>query len=80
MEELEANDRQNGHERSRRRNQIKKRPHRCIALGAPDVQAKGRCVCPQIYAPVVCDKGKTFPNQCVADCRRAKNCVPADLF
>ena len=35
-----------------------------------------RCICPKIYAPVVCDKGKTYPNQCVADCRHAKNCVP----
>jgi hypothetical protein len=35
-----------------------------------------RCVCPKIYAPVVCDKGKVYPNQCVADCRHAKNCVP----
>ena len=36
-----------------------------------------RCICPKVYAPVVCAKGKTYPNQCVADCRRAKNCVPA---
>jgi hypothetical protein len=35
-----------------------------------------RCLCPQIYAPVVCDNGKTYPNQCVANCQRAKNCVP----
>ena len=39
-----------------------------------------RCICPKIYAPVVCDKGKTYPNQCVADCRRAKNCVPAGIL
>ena len=36
----------------------------------------GPCICPKIYAPVVCDNGKTYPNQCVADCRHAKNCVP----
>jgi len=35
-----------------------------------------RCICPKIYAPVVCDNGKTYPNQCVANCRHAKNCVP----
>jgi len=35
-----------------------------------------RCICPQIYAPVECDRGKVYPNQCVADCRHAKNCVP----
>ena len=39
----------------------------------------GRCVCPKIYAPVECNKGKVYPNQCVADCRRAKNCVPVSL-
>jgi len=36
----------------------------------------GPCICPQVYAPVVCDNGRTYPNQCVADCRHARNCVP----
>ena len=36
----------------------------------------GRCICPQVYAPVECDHGKVYPNQCVADCRNARNCVP----
>jgi hypothetical protein len=36
----------------------------------------GPCRCPLIYAPVICDHGKTYPNQCVADCHNAKNCVP----
>ena len=40
-----------------------------------EVQA-GPCRCPLIYAPVQCDHGKTYPNQCVADCHNAKNCVP----
>ena len=39
-----------------------------------------RCICPQVYAPVVCDHNKTYPNQCVADCHHAKNCVPAGIF
>ena len=39
------------------------------ALAAP-------CRCPLIYAPVICDHGRTFPNPCVADCHNAKNCVP----
>ena len=38
--------------------------------------AAGPCRCPMIYAPVVCAKGKTYPNQCVADCHNAKDCVP----
>ena len=46
-----------------------------------DVQAKkpgggGGCICPMVYAPVLCDNGKTYSNQCVADCRGGKNCVP----
>lgn len=36
----------------------------------------GPKVCPQIYAPVICDNGKVYPNQCYADKARAKNCVP----
>ena len=47
-----------------------------IAASFTEVEAKGPCRCPQIYAPVECDKGKIFPNQCVADCRGGKNCVP----
>lgn len=40
-------------------------------------QAKAAaCRCPLIYAPVQCDHGKVYPNQCVADCHHAKNCVP----
>ena len=46
---------------------------------APTAEA-GRCVCPQVYAPVVCSNGKTYPNQCVADCRRARDCEPAGIF
>jgi len=39
----------------------------------------GPPVCPQIYAPVICDGGKIYPNQCVADRHHAKNCVPYGL-
>ena len=45
------------------------------ALVAPPIEA-GPCRCPLIYAPVVCDHGKTFPNPCYAECRGGKNCVP----
>lgn len=55
-----------------------------IALGVmatfTEVQARGGCICPLIYAPVQCDHGKTYPNQCVADCHHAKNCVPIGIF
>ena len=54
-----------------------------IVVGAlavfTEAQAGG-CRCPLIYAPVVCDHGKTYPNQCEADCHHATNCVPTGLF
>ncbi|HZN55470.1 MAG TPA: hypothetical protein VFB67_09120 [Candidatus Polarisedimenticolaceae bacterium] len=34
------------------------------------------CRCPLIYAPVICDHDRTYPNPCVANCHNAKNCVP----
>lgn len=49
------------------------------ALFTP-VQARGGCICPLVYAPVVCDHGKTYPNPCVADCHHAKNCVPTGVL
>ena len=32
--------------------------------------------CPAIWAPVICDNGKVYPNQCEADRHHAQNCVP----
>ena len=40
----------------------------------------GRCLCPKVYAPVVCSNGKTYPNQCVANCRNATDCSPVGGF
>jgi len=42
----------------------------------PIDQAGGGKVCPAIYAPVICDNGKTYSNQCEADRHHAQNCVP----
>jgi len=36
----------------------------------------GGCVCPMVYAPVECNGGKIYSNQCVADCHNARGCVP----
>ena len=56
-----------------------------LLLGVPAVDKarvdKGpslttEAACPLIYAPVICDKGRIYPNQCVADQHHAKNCVP----
>lgn len=45
-----------------------------------EAQAAPRCICPDVYAPVVCDNGKTYPNLCVANCKRAKNCEPVIIL
>jgi hypothetical protein len=34
-------------------------------------------ICYQIFAPVTCNNGKTYTNQCYADADCAKGCVPA---
>lgn len=36
----------------------------------------GPCICPMVYAPVICDNGKVYSNSCVAACRNATGCVP----
>jgi len=41
----------------------------------PPVEARA-CLCPDIVAPVLCDNGVTYINQCRANCAHAKNCVP----
>ena len=41
-----------------------------------EVSAAPRCICPQVYAPVICSNGKTYPNLCVAECHHATGCVP----
>jgi len=40
-----------------------------------EAQARA-CICPMIYAPVLCDNGRIYSNACVAACAHAKNCVP----
>lgn len=34
-----------------------------------DSMQAGRCLCPQIYAPVLADDGNCYPNQCIAECK-----------
>ena len=45
-----------------------------------EVKAAPRCICPKVYAPVICDNGKTYPNLCVANCKHAENCVPVPIL
>ena len=54
-----------------------------LLLGASALFSRAEaigCICPLIYAPVTCDHSKTYPNQCVADCHHAKNCVPSGVL
>ena len=50
-----------------------------VAIASISVALDGPPLCPAIYAPVICDGGKIYPNQCVADRHHAKNCVPYGL-
>jgi hypothetical protein len=50
-----------------------------VAIASIPIAQAGPPVCPLIYAPVICDGGKIYPNQCVADRHHAKNCVPYGL-
>lgn len=36
-----------------------------------------RCICLDIYRPVLCPNGITYPNSCYASCAGQRNCVPA---
>jgi len=51
-----------------------------VVLGALAALASstfaGPPLCPDLYAPVICNNGKVYPNQCYADRAKAKGCVP----
>ena len=47
-----------------------------LAVSATPAVAAGGCICPEIYAPVICSNGVVYPNACVAGCHHAKDCVP----
>ena len=38
------------------------------------IDAGKGCICPMIYAPVLCDNGRTYTNGCFASCAGAHNC------
>lgn len=44
-------------------------------LFTPAQAVIGHCICPDVYAPVKCSNGKTYPNACVASCNHATGCV-----
>ena len=37
----------------------------------------GNCICPDVYAPVICSNGVTYSNSCVASCNHATGCHSA---
>ena len=43
------------------------------------VQARfggGNCICPDVYAPVICSNGRVYSNACRASCAHATGCHP----
>ena len=34
----------------------------------------GNCICPDVYAPVICSNGVTYSNSCRASCAHATGC------
>jgi hypothetical protein len=36
-------------------------------------------ICPLIFAPVTCNNGMTYDNQCFADADCARGCHPAEI-
>lgn len=34
------------------------------------------CICPDVYAPVICPNGLVYSNGCQAGCAGQTNCVP----
>jgi hypothetical protein len=52
-----------------------------LSFATPSMANHGGChknpnpICPALYAPVQCDNGKTYSNQCFADADCATNCV-----
>jgi hypothetical protein len=53
------------------------------ALSGADTAQAGACgprICPELYAPVTCSNGKTYPNQCDANRACATGCVSTGIF
>ena len=44
-----------------------------------DAHAAKKCICPLVYAPVICNNG-TYPNLCVAQCHNGQNCEPIPIL
>jgi hypothetical protein len=42
----------------------------------PPPPPKGECLCPDVYAPVICSNGITYSNLCQAGCAGATGCTP----
>lgn len=38
------------------------------------------CICPDVYAPVLCPNGLVYSNSCRAGCAGQTGCVPANIY
>jgi hypothetical protein len=45
-----------------------------VALYSPAEAVFKPCICPDVYAPVICSNGVTYSNSCVASCNHATGC------
>lgn len=48
-----------------------------MAVQTATAAGGSRCICLDIYRPVLCPNGITYPNSCYAGCAGQRNCVPA---
>lgn len=57
-----------------------------IAVGAfgvfstPSKAVFRPCICPDVYAPVLCPNGLIYSNSCRASCAGQHGCVPANTI
>lgn len=48
-----------------------------MAVQTASAVLPGRCICLDVYRPVLCPNGITYPNSCYASCAGQRNCIPA---
>lgn len=51
-----------------------------MAVQTASAVLPGRCICPDVYRPVLCPNGVTYSNSCFASCAGQRNCVPGDAI
>ncbi|HKQ62828.1 MAG TPA: hypothetical protein VJS92_16165 [Candidatus Polarisedimenticolaceae bacterium] len=47
-----------------------------VFTATPAVAVIKPCICPDVYAPVICSNGVVYSNSCRASCAHATGCHP----